>query len=89
MAAPLAGAALHPVDPSREKRRHGYGLSPSVPVYLRAVKKADTFTISFFPPEYKKALGYMGYHSGRNENKAAAAGLTPVELPEEAQLQGS
>ena len=46
------------------------------------LKKADTFTISFFPPEYKKALGYMGYHSGRNENKAAAAGLTPVELPE-------
>ena len=25
------------------------------------------FTVSFYPPEYRKALGYMGSHSGRNE----------------------
>ena len=36
------------------------------------------FTVSFYPEAYRKALGYMGSHSGRNENKDAHAGLTPV-----------
>lgn len=40
----------------------------------------DTFTVSFLPQEYKRALGYMGSHTGRNEDKAANAGLTPVEI---------
>lgn len=38
----------------------------------------DQFTVSFFPPEYKKALAVMGSHSGRNEDKTRIAGLTPV-----------
>ena len=38
----------------------------------------DTFTISFFPEAYRKALGYMGSHSGRDEDKTSAAGLTVV-----------
>lgn len=42
------------------------------------LRKHDTFTVSFFPEEYRKALGYMGSHSGRNEDKAINAGLTPV-----------
>ena len=42
------------------------------------LKDNDLFTVSFYPPEYKKALGYMGSHSGRNENKDINAGLTPV-----------
>ena len=46
------------------------------------LKERDTFTVSFFEKEYQKALGYMGSHTGRNEDKAKAAGLTPVELPE-------
>ncbi len=40
----------------------------------------DTFTVSFFPEEYRKALGVMGSRSGRDGDKAAAAGLTPVGL---------
>lgn len=40
----------------------------------------DTFTVSFFPQEYQKALGYMGTHSGREEDKAKACGLTPVAM---------
>ena len=41
------------------------------------------FTVSFYPPEYKKALGYMGSHSGRKEiDKDIAAGLTPVAFGE-------
>lgn len=38
------------------------------------------FTVSFFPESYRKALGYMGAHSGRDGNKTAAAGLTPVRF---------
>lgn len=44
------------------------------------LKTQDTFTVSFFPPECKPALSYMGAHSGREGDKAAAAGLTPVAL---------
>ena len=41
------------------------------------LKESDTFTVSFFPPEYREALGYLGSHSGRDGDKVAAAGLTP------------
>lgn len=47
---------------------------------LELLQKNDTFTVSFFPSEYRKALGYMGSHSGRNEDKVAASGLTPISL---------
>ena len=40
----------------------------------------DTFTVSFFPQECRQALGYMGSHSGRDGDKAAAAGLTPIAI---------
>jgi len=40
-------------------------------------EKSELFTVSFFAPEYRRALEYLGSHSGRNENKVAAAGLTP------------
>lgn len=38
------------------------------------------FTVSFFPESYRKALGYMGTHSGKEGDKAEAAGLTPVSI---------
>ena len=44
------------------------------------MKKSDVFTVSFFSEEYRKALGYMGSHSGRNEDKAAVVGLTPLSV---------
>ena len=44
------------------------------------LKESDTFTVSFYPDQYRKALGYMGSHSGRDGDKAAAAGLTPVAI---------
>lgn len=44
------------------------------------LKASDIFTVEFFPPEYRKALGYLGSHSGRDGDKVAAAGLTPKEL---------
>lgn len=42
--------------------------------------KNDTFTVSFFSEKYKKALAYMGSHSGRNEDKATNAKLTPIAI---------
>lgn len=36
------------------------------------------FTLCSFGPEYKKALGYLGSHSGRNGDKIKETGLTTV-----------
>lgn len=46
----------------------------------RFLKKYDMFTVSFYDKKYMKALGYLGSHSGRDEDKAAASGLTPVSF---------
>jgi flavin reductase (DIM6/NTAB) family NADH-FMN oxidoreductase RutF len=63
---------------------HGGGL-PTAVVYLRPqrytkefVDREELFTITVFSEEYRKALGYLGSHSGRDGDKVAAAGLTPV-----------
>lgn len=65
----------------------GKVILPTAAVYLRPQRytkeffdREAYFTISTFSKEYKKALGYMGFHSGRNEDKITAAGLTPVFL---------
>ena len=44
------------------------------------LKDSDTFTVEFFPEESRKALSYLGSHSGRDEDKVADVGLTPKEL---------
>ena len=44
------------------------------------LQNSDTFTVSFFPPEHRDALNYMGSHSGRDGDKDAPAGLTPVPM---------
>lgn len=41
------------------------------------VDSNDLFTLSFFPPEYKKALNLCGSVSGRDADKIAQSGLTP------------
>lgn len=38
----------------------------------------DTFTLTAFPQEYKKALGLLGTKSGRDGDKISESGLTPV-----------
>lgn len=43
------------------------------------MEKADTFTLSFFDNNYRNALIFCGSHSGRDVDKAAETGLTPVE----------
>ena len=63
---------------------HGGGLPTSV-IFVRPqrytkefVDREPLYSLCFFPAEYKKALAYLGTHSGRDGDKVAAAGLTPV-----------
>ena len=63
---------------------HNGGLPTSV-IYVRPqrytkefVDREELYTLCFFPENYKKALGYLGSHSGRDGDKVAVAGLTPV-----------
>ena len=63
---------------------HGGGL-PTATVYLRPqrytkefVDREELFTLSVFPEEYKKDLGYLGRVSGRDEDKVSRTRLTPV-----------
>lgn len=58
---------------------------PTASVYLRPQRytkeymdREELFTLSIFDPSYKKALAYLGTHTGRDENKIAKEGLTPV-----------
>ena len=45
---------------------------------LEFLEANDRFSISFFPPEYRKALAFCGSKSGRDFDKAKETGLTPV-----------
>jgi flavin reductase (DIM6/NTAB) family NADH-FMN oxidoreductase RutF len=63
---------------------HNGGLPTSV-IYVRPqrytkefVDREPLYTLCFFPEGYKKALGYLGSHSGLDGDKVAAVGLTPV-----------
>lgn len=63
---------------------NGGGL-PTAVIYIRPqrytkefVDREDKFTLSFFPKEMKKQLAYLGSHSGRDEDKVAKVGFTPV-----------
>lgn len=43
------------------------------------LESADSFTLSFFEEKYRDVLNLCGTKSGRDLDKAAAAGITPVE----------
>ena len=45
--------------------------------YLEA---GDTFTVSFFPEKYRQELSLLGTKSGRDGDKVAGTGLTPVPV---------
>ncbi|MFA6618018.1 MAG: flavin reductase family protein [Candidatus Neomarinimicrobiota bacterium] len=49
---------------------------------LSFMDRYDTFTLSRFPDEYKKALRYLGTVSGRDvANKYKKVGLSPIAIP--------
>lgn len=45
---------------------------------LSFLSKYPTFTVCAFPSQYKEALAMLGSRSGRDGDKIAASGLTPV-----------
>ena len=47
------------------------------------VNSANLFTLSFFDEKYRSALNLCGEKSGRDMDKASAAGLTPVFFPKD------
>ncbi len=58
---------------------------PTAIIYIRPqrytkefVDREDYYTLSFFDKSYKKELGYLGSHSGRDEDKVKKVGLTPI-----------
>ncbi len=44
------------------------------------IEQSDTFTLSFFPSEYKKDLAYCGKYSGRDVDKMQNTNFTPFEI---------
>ena len=46
---------------------------------LEFLEREDRFTLSFYDPAYRPALALCGSKSGRELDKAAAAGLTPAQ----------
>lgn len=66
----------------------GFGMMWSAPTVMVAVRPTrytfefieayDTFTLCAFPDRYAAALNLLGVRSGRDGDKIAAAGLTPI-----------
>lgn len=50
------------------------------------LNRADGFVLSFFDEEYRAALRICGSASGRNTDKADAAGLTPLPFGDDAHV---
>ena len=46
------------------------------------LEKNNSFSLSFFPEKFRKALAICGSKSGRDGDKIKAAGLTPVSSTE-------
>ncbi len=44
------------------------------------LEENEYFTVSFFPEEYQKDLALLGSRSGRNGDKVALTGLTPLAI---------
>lgn len=67
------------------KTSKGKIIIPTACVYLRPQRytkqffdNEELFSIAFFDTKYKKALGYMGSHSRKDEDKIKNAKLTPL-----------
>lgn len=44
------------------------------------LRGSENFTVSFFPAAYRKGVAILGTRSGRDGDKIAASGLTPVPV---------
>jgi flavin reductase (DIM6/NTAB) family NADH-FMN oxidoreductase RutF len=48
---------------------------------LEMIKKEQTYTMSYFPKEYKKQILFLGSKSGRDSEKMKEVKLTSVQTP--------
>ncbi|GHV21846.1 hypothetical protein FACS1894174_05780 [Bacteroidia bacterium] len=48
---------------------------------LELIQKEQTYTLSFFPDEYKKQLVFLGSKSGRDSEKMKEVELTSIQTP--------
>ncbi|MDR1553550.1 MAG: flavin reductase [Prevotellaceae bacterium] len=48
---------------------------------LEIIKREHTYTLSYFPEEFKEQVLFFGSKSGRNTNKMKETTLTPVQTP--------
>jgi flavin reductase (DIM6/NTAB) family NADH-FMN oxidoreductase RutF len=48
---------------------------------LELILKEQTYTISYFPEEYKKQMMFLGSKTGRDSNKMKEAELTGIKTP--------
>ena len=44
------------------------------------INNNEYFTVSFFFPAYRREISYLGSHSGRDGDKVAHVGFTPIQL---------
>jgi len=48
---------------------------------LEIVQKEQTYTLSFFPQDYKEKMLFLGYKSGRDSEKMKEVELTSIQTP--------
>ncbi len=48
---------------------------------LEIIEKEQTYTLSYFPDEYKEQMLFFGSKSGRDSNKMKEAPLTTIQTP--------
>ena len=48
---------------------------------LELIQKEQTYTLSYFPDEYKKQVLFLGNKSGRNSEKMKEVELTAIQTP--------
>lgn len=48
---------------------------------IKYMENSDTYTLSFYTETYRDVLNYCGSHSGKDTDKVAGSGLTPLTTP--------
>ena len=59
-------------------KKVGFGFVRPTRHTFKFMEESDTFTLTFFDEKYRDALKFCGTKSGRDVDKMAATGLTPV-----------
>ncbi|GMO59915.1 MAG: flavin reductase [Rickettsiales bacterium] len=56
-------------------------LFPTNRYTLEIIKQEQSYTLSYFPDEYKQQMLFLGSKSGRDSNKMKECSLTSIEIP--------